>query len=185
MDGIIKMKDLQPGDKALDFKTQDIDDNPIQLSDFIGKKTLLCFFRFASCPLCTVRFSQILQNYPEYRNRGLNVLAVFESSPEYIHRYVSSKKKVPFPIIADLEGDLYKLYNVKKSVTGTMRGMLRMFTMIKGMLDPDYEMGKPDGSVTRVPADFLISPLLTIHDSYYGKDIGDHIPLKRIDEFIK
>ncbi|NIR94966.1 MAG: redoxin domain-containing protein, partial [Gammaproteobacteria bacterium] len=44
------MNDLKPGDKALDFKTQDIDDNPIQLSDFIGKKTLLCFFRFASCP---------------------------------------------------------------------------------------------------------------------------------------
>ncbi|NIR94965.1 MAG: peroxiredoxin family protein, partial [Gammaproteobacteria bacterium] len=69
----------------------------------------------------------ILQNYPEYQAKGLNVIAVFESSPEYVRRYVSSKRKVPFPIIADLEGDLYKLYNVKKSVAGTMLGMFRMF----------------------------------------------------------
>ncbi len=179
------MNDLKPSDKALDFKAQDIDGNSIQLSDFIGKKTLLCFFRFASCPLCTVRFVQILQNYPEYQAKGLNIIAIFESSPEYVRRYVSSKRKVPFPIIADLEGDLYKLYNVKKSVVGTMLGMFRMIKMLKGMLDPNFKMGKPDGSVTRVPADFLITPLLTIEDSYYGKDIGDHIPLKRINAFLK
>lgn len=52
------------------------------------------------------------------------------------------------------------------------------------MLDPRFKMGKPDGSVTRVPADFLITPLMTIHESYYGRDIGDHMPLRTIENFI-
>lgn len=178
------MNDLTIGDSVPDFSTTDINGNTIQLSDYIGKKTLLCFFRFATCPLCTVRFLQLLQNYPDYQARGLNIIAVFESSPDYVRRYVSDRRKVPFPIIADLDGELYKLYNVKKSVPGMIFGMFRIFKMLKGMLDPEFSMGKPDGSITRVPADFLISPLMKIKDSYYGKDIGDHIPLNRIDKFI-
>ncbi|MCK4865389.1 MAG: redoxin domain-containing protein [Gammaproteobacteria bacterium] len=178
------MNDIMLGDRAPDFTTTDLDGNTIQISDYVGKKTLLVFFRFASCPLCTVRFAQLIQNYPEYSKKGLNIIAVFESSPEYIRRYVNDKRKVPFPIIADPEGELYKLYNVKKSIVGTMKGMFRIFKMLKSMMDPAYSMGKPDGSITRIPADFLINPLMVVTDSYYGSDIGDHIPLNRITHFI-
>lgn len=59
-----------------------------------------------------------------------------------------------------------------------------MIKMIKGMMIPGFKMGKPDGSITRVPADFLIDQLGTVEQSYYGTDIGDHIPLNRIDNFL-
>lgn len=179
------MEDLKIGDKVPDFQTKDLDGNPIQISDYVGKKTLLCFFRFASCPLCSVRVAQIIQNYPEYKKQGLNVIAVFESSPEYVKRYINDKRKVPFPIIPDLEGELYKLYNVKKSIPATILGSFRIFKIFKGLFDPATSLGFPDGSVARVPADFLIGPLLTIKDSYYGSDIGDHIPMNRINQFAK
>ena len=111
-----KVVDIEIGDRVPDFVIKDIDGNTIQLSNNIGKKTLLVFFRFATCPLCTVRFVQLIQNFSTYQNKGLNIIAVFESSPEFINRYITDKRKVPFPIIADLEGKLYKLYNVKKSI---------------------------------------------------------------------
>lgn len=179
------MKNISIGDNAHDFQATDLNGNTIQLSNYMGKKTLLCFFRFASCPLCTVRFTQLIQKYPEYKEGGLEIIAVFESSPDYIRKYISNNNQIPFPIIADLEGRLYKLYNVKKSILGMMLGMFRIFKMIKGMTTPGFKMGKPDGSVHRVPADFLIDPLLTIDESYYGSDIGDHIPMKRIETFVK
>lgn len=177
------MQDLLPGDRIPDFIVNDIFGESIQMSNYIGKKTLLVFFRFASCPLCTVRFAQLVQNYPKYAAKGLNVVAVFESSPDFIKRYATNKKNVPFPVIADLEGELYKLYNVKKSIAGTVLGMFRVFKMFKGMFVRKFSMAVPDGSITRVPADFLIGPLLTVKESYYGSDIGDHIPLKKIEEF--
>lgn len=178
------MQDLILGDRVPDFIVEDIDGNSIQLSNYVGKKTLLVFFRFASCPLCTVRFVQLVQNYPEYKAKGLNIIAVFESSPEYIRRYITNKRNVPFPIVANLEGELYKLYNVKKSVTGMFLGMFRIFKMFKGLRASGFAMGKPDGSIIRVPADFLIGPLLTVKESYYGSDIGDHIGLNKISAFV-
>jgi len=176
--------DILAGQHAPDFTATDMDGNTIQFSNYVGKKTLLVFFRFASCPLCTVRFAQLVQNFPNYQEKGLNIIAVFESSPDYVRKYINDKRKVPFPIIADLEGDLYKLYNVKKSILGTAKGMFRIFKMLKGMFDPAHSMGIPDGSISRVPADFLVNPLMIVKESYYGKDIGDHIPFKHIDNFL-
>ena len=176
--------DIEVGDRVPDFVTSDIYGNTIQMSNYVGNKTLLVFFRFASCPLCTVRFAQLIQNYSTYQNKGLKIIAVFESSPEFINRYITDKRKVPFPIVADLEGSLYKLYNVKKSIKGTVVGMFRIFKMFKGMWESNFAMAKPDGSITRVPADFLIDPLLRVSDCHYGSDIGDHIGLNRINNFI-
>lgn len=184
MHGVIN-EDLQKGDRIPDFIREDIFGNTVQMSDYVGKNTLLVFFRFASCPFCTVRFAQLVQNYKGYADKGLNIVAVFESSPEFIRRYATNKKNVPFPVIADLDGELYKLYNVKKSVIGAALGMFRIFKMLKGMIKRNFSMAVPDGSITRIPADFLIGPSLTIAESHYGSDIGDHIPLKNIDEFIR
>lgn len=179
------MQDLVIGDRVPDFIVTDIFGETIQLSNFVGKKTLLVFFRFASCPLCTVRFAQLVQNHSEYAAKGLNVVSVFESSPEFVKRYATNKKNVPFPVIADLEGDLYKLYNVKKSIVGTVIGSFRIFKIFKGLFSRKFSVAVPDGSITRVPADFLIGPVLTVQESYYGSDIGDHIPLKHINEFLE
>jgi hypothetical protein len=35
-----------------------------------------------------------------------------------------------------------------------------------------------------VPADFLIGPDLTVQVAYYGNDIGDHLPLEKINEWL-
>ena len=35
-----------------------------------------------------------------------------------------------------------------------------------------------------VPADFLIGPDSTIQVAYYGSDIGDHLPIEKINEWL-
>lgn len=42
----------------------------------------------------------------------------------------------------------------------------------------------PHNDVTVLPADFLIGPDLVIQTAYYGKDIGDHLPLEEIYRFV-
>lgn len=176
------MNILQNGDYAPDFDMPDLDGNPIRLSDYRGKKVLLVFFRYATCPFCTVRFVRLTQEVQHYAAQGIQIIGVFESSRDYIRQYLS-RRGIPFPVIPDPEGKLYTSYGVKKSLVGTMIGMFRIFSLLRAMLDPDYKMAVPDSSIMRIPADFLIGPAQTIVDVYYGSDIGDHIPFRRIDQF--
>ncbi|MEJ2397282.1 MAG: redoxin domain-containing protein [Gammaproteobacteria bacterium] len=173
---------LNANDFAPDFVAQDMTGKEIRLSDLKGKKILLCFFRYATCPFCTVRFVRLAQEVERYARSGLVVLGVFESSSQYIEKYIS-RRGLPFPVIPDPDGRLYALYGVRKSMPGLMLGMLRIPTLIRAMLDPLYRMASVDGSLARIPADFLISENGEIVMSYYGGDIGDHIPFKSVDAF--
>jgi peroxiredoxin len=176
------MEMLQTGDIAPGFSLQDMAGTTVRLSDYRGKKVLLCFFRFATCPFCTVRFVRLAQETERYSAMGLEIVAVFESSREYIQEYLG-RRPLPFPVIPDPEGVLYAAYGVKKSMSGLLFGMFRMPTLLRALFDPQFRMGKPDSSILRIPADFLIGADGTVEESYYGSDIGDHMPFRRIDEF--
>jgi peroxiredoxin len=39
---------IKNGDPARKFETQDLDGNPLRLADYVGKRLLLSFFRYAS-----------------------------------------------------------------------------------------------------------------------------------------
>jgi len=41
-----------------------------------------------------------------------------------------------------------------------------------------------EGNKAIVPADFLINNDGTIHTAFYGKHIGDHLPIEKIDRFL-
>jgi hypothetical protein len=125
---------------------------------------------------------RLVQEAGRYSAQGIQMIAVFESSAEYIREYLY-RRGLPFPVIPDPEGTLYALYGVTNSVPGLMVGMLRMPTLLRAFFSPGYRMALPDGSVTRIPADFLIGPDQTIADAHYGKDIGDHMAFRRIDRF--
>jgi len=178
------MNALTIGTPVLDFIAEDVNGKPIRLTDYRGRKVLLSFFRYASCPFCTVRYVRLANEVQRYADAGLDIIAVFESSADYIHNYIG-RRGLPFPVIADPEGKLYALYGVKKSMPGMMLGMLRLPTLLRALLDRNYKLGLPDASLTRIPADFLIESDMTLSHSYYGSDIGDHMPFKTIDAFVE
>lgn len=176
------MNTLRPGDPAPAFTRPELDGHPIRLRDYRGRKVLLVFFRYATCPFCTIRFVRLTQEAQRYADAGVQIVGVFESSADYIREYLY-RRGLPFPVIPDPQGELYALYGVKKSLPGLMLGMFRLPTLLRALFDPEYRMARPDGPVTRIPADFLIDENQHIADAYYGSDIGDHIPFPRIDRF--
>lgn len=176
------MNTLNIGDVAPDFIMKDMNKDDIRLYNFNGKKVLLCFFRYATCPFCTVRFVRLSQEVERYAKQGVQIIGVFESSEEYIQKYLGSRG-LSFPIIPDPTGELYRQYGVKKSLPGLMFGMFRIPTLLRALFDREYHMAKPEGDMSRIPADFLINADKSIADTYYGSDIGDHISFKRIDAF--
>lgn len=173
---------LEAGQPAMDFEVDDIHGDRVALRDYAGKKLMLSFYRYASCPLCNLRISELIQLYPSFHEKGLSMVAFWQSPRESILQHVG-KQDVPFPIIPDPERKVYQLYGVESSWMGYMRGGLRMSSLYaafrKGFLP-----GKAEGETALLPADFLVGPDLTIQTAYYGKDIGDHLPIGEIERFL-
>lgn len=175
---------LQPGMVAPDFQRADIFGMPIQLYDKEGGITLLSFFRNAACAICNLRVHQLIERYPAYQQRGLRIIAVFESPQQRILQYVG-KQDAPFPIIADPQAELYTLYGVESSaakVAVTMT-MPKTHGVIEQAAAHGFPLTKEDGSnFDRMPADFLLSYDRRVIVAHYADYVMDHLPLARLEE---
>ena len=172
---------LKKGSSALEFSITDIFGKKISLTDYSDQKLMLSFYRYASCPLCNLRVDQLIQEYDKLSSNGLSMIAFFQSPKESILKYVG-KQDAPFPIIADLDRKIYKLYGVEHSWIGYIRGGLSR-TMFRA-LKSGFRFGKMEGKRDLLPADFLIKDF-KVHTAFYGKKISDHIPLEEIEAFLK
>jgi hypothetical protein len=78
----------------------------------------------------------------------------------------------------------YRTYAVEHSVLGVLKGMLtRMPTLLHAMFGKGYFPRTIKGSLTTMPADFLIDESGIIQTAHYGKDEGDHLPFEEVKRF--
>jgi peroxiredoxin len=109
------------------------------------------------------------------------MVAVFQSPADKIRNY-AGRQEPPFPIIADPDRGLYKAYGVETSWTGMARAVVVRFPdLIRAILAEGFLPGTIEGEVQRLPADFLIAPDGRVQCAYYGRDIGDHLPLESLE----
>lgn len=142
---------------------------------------MLSFLRFASCPFCNLRVHELVKHFAEFGN-DFNIVAVFDSPLDNLVRHTEGHK-APFPILADETNRYYREYGIEHSLSGVVKGMvLRMPTLISGML-MGYVPKTIKGSMTTMPADFLIDKNGIIQVAYYGNDEGDHLSFEQVKEF--
>ena len=173
---------IKPGEPAKEFEVSDVFDNSINLRSYKGKKLLLSFYRYASCPFCNLRVHQIIQHHEAFQQKSLCVLAFFQSPKKSILQYVG-EQNAPFPIIADPSREVFRLYGVESSWKGVLRTGRRVATLMSALKN-GFIPGKMEGSKALLPADFLVDCDLIVKEAYYGKDIGDHLPMEIIRQFI-
>lgn len=176
---------LSKGQMAPKIRIEDWQGEILTLDAMRGEYVLLSFYRYASCPLCNLRIRQIIAGHVELQRQNLRVLAVFQSSGKKIGQYVGTQAP-PFPLIPDPDLKLYKAYGVESS----WRGFLHAWTMgigkvFKAVIQKRFLPGTMEGDIHRIPADFLIGPDGRLIDVYYGKDIGDHMPMQQIFDALK
>lgn len=175
---------LKEKDKAPDFKMTSAQGALINLDNLKGKTVLLAFFRFAGCPVCNFRMHELMENYESLKAKNIEVVAIFESGNETLKAYLNDSP-VAFPVISDSTLVLYKKYSTDKSMFKMMRTMFKKkpkAEMKKGESLFNGKKYKQDGSMTRIPADFIIDKYGFIKIAHYGKFIGDHIPLETLIE---
>lgn len=105
------MTSLKKGDKAPNFSSKDQDGNPVNLSDFKGKKLVMFFYPKASTPGCTAQACNLRDNWENFKQEQYQILGVSADS-EKRQQSFKSKYELPFPLLADEEKNVIKAYGV-------------------------------------------------------------------------
>jgi peroxiredoxin len=177
------MKRLKSGDRAIGFKRIDYLGKEIELNNYKGQRVLLSFFRGASCPFCKLRVNQLINRYPEFEEKQIEIITFFAASQEEISKY-AGKQHAPFPIIPDPNMEVYRKYDIEESQSGMYRTMIKPVKMIQVMTSGFFNI-KSIKERSIIPADFLIDENQFIYRTYYGKDFGDHLPITEILNWVK
>lgn len=176
------MKRLQPGTPTPDFQLQGIDGHLFDSASLRGERSLISFYRFASCPFCNLRMHEVIRRLPELEGR-LDVVAIFDSPLKSLRKHASGHHS-PFPVLADPGRSIYQRFRIEHSMAGMLKGMiLRMPTLLRAMFAHGYWPVHMDGSITSMPADFLVDENGITQTAHYGADEGDHLPWDTIAAF--
>jgi peroxiredoxin Q/BCP len=173
---------FKAGDKLPDLILTDAFGDSVKTSVLKGKKILITFNRYVSCPLCNFRTHELLEHYDTLKAKGLVIISIYESGKETLTEY-TTKEQVPFHMIPDPEQLLYKKFKVQRSWWKSFLGLFNHYHQKhapgKKLFKSQY---KRDGHLNRIGADFLIDENGIIQIAYYGKFVGDHLP---VDEIVK
>ena len=147
---------LEAGTKAPGFTLNDKDGNPVSLSDFSGRKTVLYFYPRDNTSGCTRQACAFGRTYEEYERLGVAVIGVSRDS-EASHRKFAEKNSLPFILLSDPELTAIKAYDVwqeKKLYGKTSMGVVRTTYLIdaSGTIEKAWPKAKPDTNADEILA---------------------------------
>lgn len=112
MEKMDRIKDIEKGEKAVDFALKTLDGKDAKLSDYKGKKVILNFWA-TWCPPCKAEMPYMEEFYKENNNYNVVILAVNLTSGEGNVNKVkkfSEEYGLTFPILLDTQGEVEKVY---------------------------------------------------------------------------
>ena len=127
---------LSVGTTAPAFTAKDTNGNSVSLSDFAGKTVVLYFYPKDDTPGCTKEAQSFKEAYGEYQGKEIVVLGV-SMDDEESHQKFTEKYGLNFPLLADTDGTLTKLYDVEgggyaKRVTYVIDGSGKIVKVFEG-----------------------------------------------------
>ncbi len=172
---------LTPGETIIPFTLPAIDGTEFDLSSLNGRPYLLSFFRFAGCPFCNLRVHQLVAQFEQFGD-DFTIVAIFDSPLDNLIAHAEGHA-APFPILADPENRVYEQYGIEHSVMGMLKGMVFRMPTLMHAVSEGYSPKVYKGSLTTMPADFLVDRQGIIQTAYYAKDEGDHLPMDQVQAF--
>ena len=88
------------GDRLEEITLPDQNGSSFNLSQTLGKKVLLTFYRIAGCSFCNLRLNEINKRFGELGNNFTHV-GIFHSPVDNLKSYMDKHKNLPFTVLAD------------------------------------------------------------------------------------
>ena len=176
------MPQIVTGDTAPQFSLPAIDGSTFKMADMKGKRVILTFFRFSTCPLCNMRIRRIIQRWNEFSKDAVMV-AVFDAKVGELQKRMK-KHDAPFVVVADETYEQFNKNGVKKSFFKFMWGALRSpLTLLQATLRGYVPLTLSISKLSTIPVDILIDEEGKVVEAHYCKDTADHLPLERMIAF--
>lgn len=176
------MTQIVTGDTAPQFSLPAIDGSTFKMADMIGKRVILTFFRFSTCPLCNMRIRRIVQRWNEFSKDAVMV-AVFDAKVGELQKRMK-KHDAPFVVVADETYEQFNKNGVKKSFFKFMWGALRSpLTLLQATLRGYVPLTLSISKLSTIPVDILIDEEGKVVEAHYCKDTADHLSLDRMIAF--
>jgi peroxiredoxin len=119
---VIKAQGYKVGDKATDFKLENVDGKFMSLSDFPDAKGFVIIFTCNHCPFAKAYEDRIIEIDKTYRDKGYPVIAINPNDPKIVPEdsfeamvQRSKEKGYTFPYLLDAKQEIYKIYGATKT----------------------------------------------------------------------
>jgi thioredoxin-dependent peroxiredoxin len=151
---------LVPGDPAPDFTLPDADGNPVTLSSFRGRRTIVYFYPAAMTTGCTTQACDFRDSLSSLRAAGLTVLGVSPDPPERLRAF-RERDGLNFPLLSDENREVltaYGAYGEKMQYGKRVTGVLRSTFVVApdGSLEQAMYNVKATGHVAKLRRDLGI-----------------------------
>lgn len=151
---------LVPGDPAPDFTLPDADGNPVTLSSFRGRRTIVYFYPAAMTTGCTTQACDFRDSLSSLRAAGLTVLGVSPDPPERLRAF-RERDGLNFPLLSDENREVltaYGAYGEKMQYGKRVTGVLRSTFVVgsDGTLEQAMYNVKATGHVAKLRRDLGI-----------------------------
>ncbi len=175
------MRKLFPGEVAPPIEATALDGSRAFVLS--GGRIWLSFYRYVSCPLCSMRVHECAEWLRAAQPRGLRAVAVFPSPREKV--LALENGDLPFTVLLDPESALSRTYGTDTSLWGVLSptAWAAVARARRTGITRATDGLEPDGPIRRMPAEFLIDESGVIVEAYYGQHAADHLPIQRIAEF--
>ena len=141
------------GDPAPDFELLDQSGDLHTLEDYRDQWVVLYFYPKDDTPGCTTEACEFRDSIFAFKERNCQILGV-SLDDEVSHKEFAEKYSLPFPLLADTEGEAALAYGEKSKMFGMTVAKLQTF-----IIDPDgniarhYDKVDPDTHAEKVLAD--------------------------------
>jgi peroxiredoxin Q/BCP len=148
-----KIKSLQPGDKAPDFKGATAEGG-VSLKSLQGERFVLYFYPKDDTPGCTIEACNFRDNLPQFKKLNIKVFGVSKDSLKS-HAKFTEKFELPFTLISDEGGNICDAFGVwgEKSMYGKKYMGIERATFLvdeKGVVQYVWRNVKATGHVDAV-----------------------------------
>ena len=114
---------IKTGDKITELTLPNIDGTEFDLATIKGKKALISFYRYSSCPFCHLRINETINNNSNF-GEGFETIAIFNCTLESLQKS-SSKHEASISILADEDRKYFdKFYAELKLAARTLENKI-------------------------------------------------------------
>lgn len=179
---------LKVNQQAPTFDVIDIFDRRVRLTDYLGKRLFIGFFRHAGCPFCNVRVHKLEAKHEELKALDMEMIFFFESDRKTLLGNNFHKTISPIPVIADPEKKWYGAYGIENSLSKSIKSHATTFfsNSVRALLNGlpvHYMAGKE--SFSTIPAEFLVDEFGVVRRLHYAKSLTDQTSTDLILRFAK